>query len=297
MNVLFRLDAGKKYGLGHLTRNIYLHHELISRNFNTLFIIKTDNTKFIKDFLTKKNINIDVHFLNNKTSQELDINSITKISIINNIKIAIIDHYNYNIKYLESIKKNNLILVNYDVNIKKNIVSDIILNPNIGFNIKDYNGTCRYDTRLCIGEKYLIINPKLKKKNSRESHKENILISFGGGTYPKKIFNLIDRITDNKKFNFIIISSDKKIIKITKRNTKVYFGDLNYNKIYSSLRFAIVSGGVTSQELAYLNIPMLIYPYVDNHKKTITGLLKTNFALQAKKEHLLNLDTLVKNQI
>ena len=108
MNVLFRLDAGKKYGLGHLTRNIYLHDELISRNFNTLFIIKTDDTRFIKDFLTEKNINIDIHFLNNKTSQEIDINTITKISNLKNIKIAIIDHYNYNIKYLESIKKNIL---------------------------------------------------------------------------------------------------------------------------------------------------------------------------------------------
>jgi spore coat polysaccharide biosynthesis predicted glycosyltransferase SpsG/RimJ/RimL family protein N-acetyltransferase len=290
MNVLFRLDAGKKYGLGHLTRNIYLHDELISRNFNTLFIIKTDDTGFIKEFLTEKNINIDAHFLNNKTSQEIDINTITKISNLKNIKIAIIDHYNYNIKYLESIKKNNLILVNYDINIKKNFVSDVILNPNIGFNLQDYKGTCRYDTRLCIGKKYLIINPKLKKKKSTKRVKENILISFGGGTYPEKIFNLIDRVTDNKELKFIIISSDKKIINITKSNTKVYFGDLDYNKIYSSLRFAIVSGGVTSQELAFLNIPMLIYPYADNHKKTITGLIKANLALKAKMENLLNLD-------
>jgi spore coat polysaccharide biosynthesis predicted glycosyltransferase SpsG/RimJ/RimL family protein N-acetyltransferase len=290
MNVLFRLDAGKKYGLGHLTRNIYLHNELISRNFNTLFIIKTDDTKFIKDFLTEKKINIDIHFLNNKTSQELDINTITKIVNLKNIKIAIIDHYNYTIKYLESIKKNNLILVNYDVYIKNNFVSDVILNPNIGFNIKDYFGKCRNDARLCIGKKYLIINPKLKKKNSTKRAKENILISFGGGTYPEKIFNLIDRVTDNKNLKFIIISSDKKINKITKSNSKVYFGNFDYNKIYSSLRFAIVSGGVTSQELAFLNIPMLIYPYADNHKQTITGLIKTNLALKAKMEDLLNLD-------
>ena len=47
---------------------------------------------------------------------------------------------------------------------------------------------------------------------------------------------------------------------------------------------------MTSQELAFLNIPMLIYPYADNHKETITGLIKSNLALKAKTEDLLNLD-------
>ena len=40
MNVLFRLNAGRKNGLGHLLRNIYLSDELKSINFNTQFLIK-----------------------------------------------------------------------------------------------------------------------------------------------------------------------------------------------------------------------------------------------------------------
>ena len=46
------------------------------------------------------------------------------------------------------------------------------------------------------------------------------------------------------------------------------------------MQYAIVSGGVTSQELAYYNIPMLIYPYAKNHKKTMVGLIENNLAIR-----------------
>ena len=290
MNVLFRLNAGRKNGLGHLLRNIYLSDELKSINFNTQFLIKTDKTIFINNFLSKKKINLNVQYINEETTQEDELVLIKKISSLKNIKIVIIDHYDSSIEYLKSIKKNNVIIVNFDINKKNNHVSDVIINPNIGFKKKDYNTKVKNAAKLCIGKKYLIINPKIKKKNLNKADKENILISFGGGKYPKKIVNLIDRITENKHQKFIIISSDHEINKINKSNTKVYFGNLDYNNIYSSLSFAIVSGGVTSQELAYLKIPMLIYPYSNNHKITSMGLVKNRLAVKATIHQLLNLD-------
>ena len=50
------------------------------------------------------------------------------------------------------------------------------------------------------------------------------------------------------------------------------------------------SGGVTSQELAYYNIPMLIYPYAKNHKKTMVGLIENNLAIRVYSNELLKLN-------
>ncbi len=290
MNVLFRLNAGKKNGLGHLTRNIYLSDELRSRNLKTQFLIKADKTIFIKNFISKKKVNLNVRYINQYITVEDELAIIDEICNLENIKIVIIDHYDHTIRYLRSIKKNNVILVNYDINKKRNYVSDLIINPNFGFNKNDYNEKVKDYARLCIGEKYLIINPMINNKKFNKTKKENILISFGGGKYPKKIVNLIDKITENKHQKFIIISSDYEISQIKKRNTKVYFGNLDYSKIFSSLKFAIVSGGVTSQELAYLRIPMLIYPYSKNHKISTTGLINHRLAVKATTHQLLNLN-------
>ena len=218
MNILFRINAGRKYGLGHLIRNIYLSNELINRNFNTEFIIKTDDVNFIREFLIEKKININVHYIKESLSQQQDLSQI-----------------------LKSIKEKKLLLINFDVSKNINHISDLIINPNLGFTKKDYLTISKKTSKLCIGNKYLIINPALKKKKSKKRKKENILISFGGGQYPERIYNLIDKITNNKNLNFIVISSDIRVNSINKTNTKVYFGNLDYNKIYCSLQYAIVS--------------------------------------------------------
>ena len=290
MNILFRINAGRKYGLGHLIRNIYLSNELINRNFNTEFLIKTDDVNFIREFLIEKKINLNVHYIKESLSQKQDLSQIFKTARLKKCKMVILDHYEHNRKYLKSIKEKKLLLVNFDVSKNTNHISDLIINPNLGFTKKDYLTISKKTSKLCIGNKYLIINPALKKKKSKKRKKENILISFGGGQYPERIYNLIDKITNNKNLNFIVISSDIRVNSINKTNTKVYFGNLDYNKIYCSLQYAIVSGGVTSQELAYYNIPMLIYPYAKNHKKTMVGLIENNLAIRVYSNELLKLN-------
>ena len=79
MNILFRINAGRKYGLGHLIRNIYLSNELININFNTEFIIKTDDVNFIREFLIEKKINLNVHYIKESLSQKQDLSQILKL--------------------------------------------------------------------------------------------------------------------------------------------------------------------------------------------------------------------------
>ena len=171
MNILFRINAGRKSGLGHLIRNIYLSNELINRNFNTEFLIKTDDVNFISEFLIEKKININVCYIKESLSQQQDLSQIFKTVKLKKCKMVIIDHYEYNRKYLKSIKEKKLLLINFDVSKNTNYISDLIINPNLGFTKKDYLTISKKTSKLCIGNKYLIINPALKKKKSKKRKK------------------------------------------------------------------------------------------------------------------------------
>ena len=59
---------------------------------------------------------------------------------------------------LDPLKK-KITFVNFDVSKNTNHISDLIINPNLGFTKKDYLTISKKTSKLCIGNKYLIINP------------------------------------------------------------------------------------------------------------------------------------------
>ena len=274
MKVIFRLNAGKLYGIGHLSRNLVLSTSLNKKGIQTEFIIKSDDFHFIKNFI-KQNKKIDYQLIQDSISTVEDLNIIKEKCIES--KFLIIDHYEHNNTYYNFLKKNNIKWAQYDYSANKKIFSDLVINPNLGFSKSDYKNLVNKKTIICSGHKYLIINKSIRKISNKNASKNNILIAMGGGNYTEKVRNFIKKIINNIPKNFIIITSDIEINKIKKENVSISFGKLNFKKLYSDLSFAIVSGGVTSQELAFLNIPMLIFPYSNNQKFNAENLTKMGY--------------------
>lgn len=274
MKAVFRLNAGKSYGIGHLSRNLVLSESLNKKGIETQFLIKSDNFDFIKKFIEgyKK---IDFKLIQDSISLVKDLNIIKEKCVEDNF--LIIDHYEHNIDYYNFLKKNKIKWAQYDYGADKKIYSDIVINPNLGFNKSDYKNRVDDKTIICAGYKYLIINKSIRKIFNNYSSKKNILIAMGGGNYPQKVRSFIKKIINNISKNFIIITSDIDIKKIKKENVSIFFGNLDFKKLYSNLSFAIVSGGVTSQEIAFLNIPMLIFPYSNNQKINAENLTKMGY--------------------
>ena len=274
MKAVFRLNAGKSYGIGHLSRNLVLSESLNKKGIETQFLIKSDNFDFIKEFIEgyKK---IDFKLIQDSISVVKDLNIIREKCVEDNF--LIIDHYEHNIDYYNFFKKNKIKWAQYDYGADKKIFSDIVINPNLGFAKSDYKNRVDDKTIICAGYKYLIINKSIRKIFNNYSSKKNILIAMGGGNYPEKVRSFIKKIINNISKNFIIISSDIEVKKIKKENVSISFGNLDFQKLYSNLSFAIVSGGVTSQEMAFLNIPMLIFPYSNNQKFNAENLTKMGY--------------------
>tara|TARA_Y100000768_G_scaffold310435_1_gene244807 strand:+ start:12882 stop:13841 length:960 start_codon:yes stop_codon:yes gene_type:complete len=274
MKVIFRLNAGKLYGIGHLSRNLVLSTSLNKKGVQTEFIIKSDDFHFIKNFI-KQNKKIDYELIQDSISTVEDLNIIKEKCI--ECKFLIIDHYEHNNTHYNFLKKNNIKWAQYDHGANKKIFSDVVINPNLGFSESDYKNLVSDKTIICAGNKYLLINKSIRKISNNNASKKNILIAMGGGNYPEKVRGFIKKFVNNISKNFIIISSDIEIKKIKKENVSIFFGNLNFKKLYSNLSFALVSGGVTSQEMAFLNIPMLIFPYSSNQKFNAENLTKMGY--------------------
>lgn len=277
--IIFRLNAGNKYGLGHLSRNLALSLLFLESNFNCVFLIHTDNKRKIEDFIQKKKRIINAVFFEKYLNHEEDISSISQI-YESNKSFLILDHYEHDFSYQLGLKNKKIKWAQFDYKKADKIIADIVINPNIGVKKSDYKTIVNRDTTVCVGENLAIIDREFLKLKLNKNPKR-ILISMGGGEYPKNILNLILFLVSNKKYYFDIISTqDLFNDKLNEfQNIQIHNNPQNIAKIYARNHIGIVAGGVTTYELAYLNIPMIVIPYTENQKNNAKIWQSENYAI------------------
>ena len=288
--VIFRVNAGKRYGLGHLTRNLALRDELIARDIPYLFLIKTDNIEYINFFLKSRD---ETHFItvNENISQDEELNLIFK-HLNKKEDFLIIDHYEHNEEYFTKLKAKKVLWAEYDYQVKKHFDSQLVINPNAGVYSKDYFKLINKDTKLCIGEEFVIIRKEIREVAAHESERKHFLIAMGGGEYPEEVINSIVFLTSNLEKNYVVItSSNELLLKIgANMNVQCLQNPKDIAEIYNQSKFAMVAGGVTSNELAYLGVPMLMVPFTANQVNNTLIYQKYNYSLSFRNpDHFINI--------
>ncbi len=280
MKVLFRLNAGRVAGLGHLTRCLALSEAFNKKNIDSFFLIKTDAQEMINSFLKDETI-IKQNFkiLTDELTKEQDIETI-KSTFQNKFSFLILDHYGHDILYQEKLRSYGIKWAQFDFEAKSRILADVVINANISASENDYKKITSKNTGLCIGYKYAIIRQSLSNLKCSPA-KNRILIAMGGGSYPLEVIQLIKSLITNKDYQFDIITRDEKLIHIAGNRTNVilHLNTTDVIPIYQKCEVAIVAGGVTTFELAALNIPMLIIPFAENQIPNAKAWEKCNFAL------------------
>ena len=267
IKILFRLDAGKLAGLGHLSRNLALAEAFIEKSLKCTFLIKSDDKRgvshFLKNYCTTE---FDAIFLSFNLSNEEDLKTIIN-QYNKGFSFLILDHYQHNEAYQLFLKENGVKWAQFDYKKKERIFANVLINPNIGTTPKDYIELVDSKTKLCVGEKHSIIRKEFLE-TKREPIKNRILISMGGGTYPKEVIDMIGAVVKEKEYHFDIVGGGSIILKNfgSFTNTTVYRNPVNISKVFAGAHAAIVAGGVTTYELAYLGVPMIIVPFADNQR-------------------------------
>ena len=181
MTIIFRCDANKDLGFGHLNRCRTLAQSLSELGQDCLMVgpdnaykIDEDNKSF-KEWITIKNWN----------SSKEDSNNLIKIAKKNNGTYIILDDYRINETYQKNLLKAGFKWLQfYQIEKKKPIWANIIVSPTPGLKHKDFKSVLRNkNCKVLLGPNYAILRPEfanIAKKNNLKKIKK-VLLTFGGG--------------------------------------------------------------------------------------------------------------------
>lgn len=269
------------FGMGHLSRNLVLAEVFSANNFQCKFLIKTDDKDKVLSFLKSRNsTSIHSTFLSEEMNSEKDIGIILEHYDIGK-SFLVLDHYDHDLQYQKKLRNTGIHWAQFDYKKEDQIFADIVINPNFGVKGSDYDGLIDTQTKLCVGVKFAIIS-EVFKKTKVKPQPDRILIAMGGGSYPQEVIDMISALVSDKNYRFDLISAQNLFNSKFKRfiNVDVHDNPKNIADIYARNHVAIVAGGVTTYELAFLGIPMIVVPYAENQQKNTETWEKFNYAFK-----------------
>ena len=269
-DVVFRVDASAKIGIGHLIRCLALSEELSSRGKKCYLLSKIEDSRLIEEV---NKYNIKNYNISRKLTLMEDLEQLIAFSTKNNIEWIITDHYDIDADYLRVIKEKGFKLLSIDDTAQIHYYSDIVLNQNIG--AKKLAFSAEKYTRFLLGPKYIMIRNYLLGKNLKRKNNETqtILIVFGGSDYwnlTLKAVKSLETIGGNVKL--LVISGPinrhydgiKRYIYNSKCEIDLISSPRDIANVYQKTDLALTAGGSTCYELAYYGIPNLIITVADN---------------------------------
>lgn len=259
MNILFRVDAGKKLGLGHYYRSINLALKLKERGHNVVFSFL--NSEFWNEVIRNKFEFKTLELNNAKQEQQL----------LNYIK-----NYNANFLYVDgnivftdtfikNIKKTGIKIILYQNLTLSRFFADIYIVPSVHHDSAFFEGF-RPDTKIYAGLKYFTFNKelaKIKRKILNNSSVKKIAITAGGSD-PKNTLKTIFELIDYNDFNDVCFTfyygqnSKHSPVNQMMKYSNIIISKFDHKKIIEN-DILISAFGVSTYEFLYLGLPIIAY--------------------------------------
>jgi len=257
--IVFNVIGNTKIGMGHIYHSLALAHEI------------TDHEVI---FVCNEKYKIAVDKIASMDYKVLPSSNVTKTIIDLKPDLVINDILNTDIKYIETLKQNNIKVVNFEDLGDGTKEADLVFNEL--YDVPQLNGN-----NFLWGYEYLALRDEFENAipHKFENNVESILITFGG--------------TDQNNITLVTLKTIMNIIE--KRNIKVYIvcgGGYLYKKelerylkksgyknielsyavevisqIMEKTQIAFSSNGRTVYELAHMNIPSIV---ISHHKREAT---------------------------
>jgi len=295
-NILFRADSSSNIGIGHIMRDLVLASQY--KDINIIFA--TQNLK--------GNINYKIVEAGHKIEilQSNDIVELNKLIKKYQIDMVVIDHYDINYEFEKQLKIKNLSLkiMVLDDTYEKHYC-DILLNHNLGADIKRYNSLVPKECELRCGIEYTLLRDEFYQKfpAKEEIKNVNILIAMGGIDSRELNIKILEVLKVFKDTNIDIITTtaNKNINKLKHYITN--FKNINLNidtfevaKLMNKSDFVILTPSVTVNEAYFMKLPFIVIKTEKNQEDIYQYLYKTGFLTMEKFDKKI-LYTMVKQQI
>lgn len=283
--VFFRADASPEIGSGHFKRLLIIADELAERFKVSIVFLSCDlSDQFKKELANRQYELIEILPKNEK-------NQIIKLVKKQESKVLITDT-DLDLYYQKDFQKKIVSfckLVTITFFSSKKFYSHIIHNQNARASELTYD--CASYTKKLLGLKYVILHKdfrKTKNTQSKDRSKLKLMISFGGADSKGFSMKVIKALKPMRylleEVNIIAGALNKEIdsLKAEVENAslplKLYINTNQMASLMANSDVAITSGGLTSWELAALNVSNIIIPTSERERLT-AEYLKKKFGL------------------
>ena len=300
MKIVFRVDASLKMGTGHLMRCLTLAQVLKENGANIEFICRKHKGSLIgKIRLSGFNVHelelLEETEVDNKlshshwlgTTQQQDADNCIDILKVKKTDWLIVDHYALDIKWHQQLRPLVKKLMVIDDLADRQFDCDLLLNQNLGSQIRDYKDKVPNHCELLLGCDYALLRAEFARLRAQALEKryntkkiKNILISIGGSDSKNYTYVILQQLSDN--FNVTIVlgkqSPHNQMLKsyVKDKSITIIIDADNMAELMLSADLAIGAGGSTSWERCCLGLPTLLYVTADNQKKIAKKLEKTD---------------------
>ncbi len=266
--ILFRADANKEIGTGHVMRCLSIAKGFNAKGEKVLFITADHNG----DELIKQNGFQSLCLESNWKAMDDEIDIIKYHLSQMHPSILVVDSYFVTQKYFSEIS--NVVKVVYIDDFNKEMWNvDTLINYNIYSQSLDYSIYNDTRTELILSPKYAPLRDEFKSYPPHNIKKVTDVMVSAGGSDPQKITErLMNNVCDNYPdidFHFIVGALNPRLdtiknISQNKANIVLHINEKNMSALMNKCDIAISAAGTTLYELCACGIPTITYTLADN---------------------------------
>lgn len=272
--ILFRCNAGRRIGSGHLSRCLTLANALRKKNIECSFLI-TDIIEPVKNLIEKNGfIFSEFPFV----SLYDDFLRTTDIFCKDQYDFLILDGYDFDNDYLENVHNKGIPYMYMDDMINLKYKCTYVFNQN--FYAKKENFNALPDTKFLLGPYYALLRDEfiVSRTNLSRNYPEkaqNILVTFGGSDSTNetmKVLNAVELIdSHNLKIKVIVGCMNPHLEDIRectggikKHQVEVLYNITNISEEMVWADLVVSNAGTTCMELCSLGLTGLVIVVADN---------------------------------
>lgn len=290
MNIIFRADANRNIGMGHVMRCLSIADSYKHYGHNVKFIIAEHK---VENLIKERGFEVIV-LSSDYTMLDEELKIWPKII---NIDVLFIDSYYVTPGYLSEIKtKFNCTIVYIDDLHSFPYPVDVLINYNIyglDINYKQiYSDSGTKCPQLLLGPSFAPLRLAFRKTPPQKQKKlvENILISTGGADELHLALTFAKAISQHElpkyKYHILLgsLNQDKETIKaVTAENKSIILHEnvSDMKTLIQSMDIAISAAGSTLYEISACGIPLITFILADNQIPGATSFEKIGLAINA----------------
>lgn len=279
--IAMRVEGSSQIGTGHVARSLTLAQEFSRRGVESIFCLKDIDGLLAEEILRK---GFQVSRIPVSADSKEDAECFTLAFEKYDCQGAVLDGYEFNQNYLESIRRRIPFILSIDDLAETVFCSDIVLNQNINASTRIYEGKVSPHTKLLLGLSYALLREEFSKLNTVRkdfSRVKDILVTFGGAdpyNVTLKTIRALEKLRGNFRITVVLGLSNpheqeiKNYTALSKSRIRVLKNVDHMGELMVEADMAISSAGSTSWELCCLGVPTLQIMLARNQMHVITHL-------------------------